>query len=190
MVAVVLEDKERRRRGPVEDQTGSTAPLEFYEDLQPGGESSGERLREMEPALSELFQSMREGAQVLTESRAEDTRRSRELCDALNAYTEWLDLTLELPPETIPEFYNVEKMFLSPKGRLVVVDGQGRVRSKALKEYPTEIVLTVVWNALPRLQSKINAYAERLGERIDLLDRISRELRSLPTSAEETPEES
>ena len=174
----------------MKDQTGSTAPLEFHENLQPGGESSGERLREMEPALFELFQSMREGAQILIESRAEDTRRSRELCDALNAYTEWLDLTLELPPKTIPEFYNVEKMFLSPTGLLVVVDGQGRIRSKALKEYPTEIVLTVVWNALPRLQSKINAYAKRLGERIDLLDRISSELRSLLPSAEETPEES
>ena len=173
----------------MEDQTGSTAPLEFYEDLQPSGESSGERLKEMEPALSELLPSIRESAQALVESKAEDARLSRELCDALTAYTEWLDLTLELPPETIPEFYNVEKMFLSPKGRLVVVDRQGRVRSKALKEHPTEIVLTVVWNTLPKLQSKIERYADRLSERIELLGRINQELKNLPTSAEEPPKE-
>lgn len=175
----------------MEDQTGSgsAAMLDFYEDLQPSGESSVERLKEMEPALSELLQSMREGAQALVESRAEDTRLSRELCAALAAYTSWLDVTLEIPPEAIPKFYNAEKMFLSPQGRLVVVDRQGRVNSQALEEYPTEIVLTVVWNTLPKLQSKMERYADRLSERIELLGRISQELKSLPPSAEEPPKE-
>jgi len=173
----------------MEDQTGREAMLEFYDDLQHLGESSEERLKEMEPALSELLQSISEGAQELAESRAEDRRHSRELCTALAAYTGWLDVTLELPPEAIPEFYNAEKMFLSPQGNLVVVDRQGKVESKPLEEYPTEIVLTVVWNALPRLRTKISKHTRRLGERIRLLDMISRELRDLPTFPKETPDE-
>jgi len=143
----------------------------------------------MEPALSELLQSIREGAQTLVESRAEDARLSRELCAALAAYTGGLEITLEIPPEAIPQFHDAEKMFLSPEGHLVVVDRQGRVSSKALEEFPTEMVLTVVWNALPQLKSKIAGFTERLARRIDILERIGHEFRGLPTQMEKPGEE-
>lgn len=173
------------------DQTRreSAVTLDFYEDLQHSGESSDARLKEIEPALSDLIPSIQESAQTLTASIAEYTRLSRELCKALTAYTDWLGITLEIPPEEIPRFNDVEKMFLSPQGHLVVVDKRGRVDSKALEEYPTEVVLTVVLNALPELKSKMDGYAQRLSERIDLLERISRELRSIPIYAEETTRE-
>lgn len=179
-----METEER----PMEDQTvkGSSVTLDF-ENLQLSAESLEGRLKDMKPALSKLLQSMRDGARGLAESRAEDARLSRELCGALSAYTSWLDVALEIPPETIPTLHNAERMFLSPQGDLVVVDGRGKVNSQALAEYPTEIVLTVVCNALPKLQSKIDSYSHRLTERIELLGRVNEDLRSLPTFAEEKP---
>lgn len=145
-----------------------------------GAESYELRLKEMESTLSELLQSIREGAQMLVESRARDARLSRELCAALAAYIGWLDIDLELKPEAIPQFNDAGQVSLNPHGHLVVVDGRGRVSSRPLEEYPTEVVLTVFWNALSQLPSEIQKYVRRLGERIDLLDRISRELKGLP----------
>ena len=173
------------------DQTRreSAATLDFYEDLQLSGESSDVRIKEMEPALSELIPSIREGAETLAASIAEYTRLSRELCKALAAYTGWLDITLEIPPEEIPRFYEAEKMFLSPQGHLVVIDNRGRVDSKALEEYPTEVVLMVVLNAMPQIKSKMDEYAQRLSERIDLLEGFSSLLRSIPIHAEEKQKE-
>ncbi|MFQ6053902.1 MAG: hypothetical protein ACE5OO_06735 [Candidatus Bathyarchaeia archaeon] len=171
----------------MEDQArgGSTATLELFGGLQDRGEAMEVKMEEMEPALSELFQSMHEGAQMLAEARVKDARLVGELCASLTAYTTWLGVTLELPPETIPKIYEAERLFLSPRGHLVVVDKEGRVNSRSLDEYPTEIVLNVVLKAMPQLRSAIHEYLQRLGERIDLLDRINSELRSLPTSVGE-----
>jgi len=176
----------------MQDQSGkgSEAMLDFYKDLQLSGESSGRKLQDMKPSISELLKSIRESAQGLAESRAEDTRLKREICATLTAYTRWLDVTLEIPPEAIPKFYNAVKMFLSPQGDLVVIDGQGRVNSQALEECPTEVVLTVVWHALPKLQSKIDSYSKRLDERIEFLGNINEELKRLPKFGDEPKEES
>jgi len=173
---------------PLEDQAGrgSTETLELHEDPHDMGEASEERLKEMEPALPEMLQSIREGAQLLAESRAEDARLVGELCASLTAYTGWLGVTLELPPDTIPKLDDAAKISLTPQGHLVIVDRQGKVHSKALGDYPTEIVLIVVLNTLPQLRSVINRHAQRLGERIKIFEMINRELRRLPTSAEET----
>lgn len=171
-----MEDKAER---------GSAETLEFNGDLQHLGDSSGERPLEMEPALSELLQSIHEGAQKLAEATARDAQLGGELCASLTAYTGRLGATLELPPESFPNFYDAEKMYLTHQGQLVVVDKRGKVNSRALDEYPTDVVLVVVWNALPLLQSAIQMRAQRLGERVDLFDRISSELRRLPIPAEE-----
>lgn len=177
----------------MEEQAGKVSSTMFdsHRDLQHIGEPSAEEksLKDMESDLSNLLQSIHEGAQILVESRDRAARLVGELCASLTAYTEWLGVTIELPPETVPQFYNAEKIVLTPNSHLVVIDRQGKVDSKALEEYPTEIMLIVVWNALSQLQSAMQRYAQRLGERIDILDRISSELRSLPISAEEAPGE-
>jgi len=175
---------------PVEDKAGrdSAAAMDFDVDLTHLGEVSGEGLMDLEPALSEMLQSIHEGARMLVEARARDARLGAELCASLTAYTEWLGASFELPIESFPSFYDAEKMLLTPQGRLVVIDKRGKVDSRALDEHPTDVVLAAVWNALPQLRSTIQRRVQRLGERISLFDRVSTEFRILPTSAKEPGE--
>jgi len=174
----------------MQDQTRSHSKEipDFYEDLQLSKESSGMSFKDMKSTLPELLKSIREGTKSLMESKAEDARLSRELCATFSAYTSWLDVTLEIPPEALPKFYNAAKMFLSPKGDLIVVDRRGTINSRPLEEYPTEVVLTVIWHALPKLQSKIDGYLHRLDERLEFLGKINEELKNLSLFAERVKE--
>jgi hypothetical protein len=174
----------------MQDQTRrhSNEMLDFHEDLQLGKESSGMRFKDMKSTLPELLKSIREGTKSLMESRAEDARLSRELCATFSAYTSWLDVTLEIPSEALPKSYNATKIFLNPKGDLIVVDEQGTINSQPLEEYPTDVVLTVIWLALPKLQSKIDGHLHMLDERLEFLGRMNEELRNLSLFAEKVKE--
>jgi len=166
------------------DQVGEETSATFKPTEEPSlseAERAGETLSEPEPALPELFQSIHEGAQMLVDSREKDSMLSRELCASLVAYTKWLGSSLELAPESIPELYGAERISLSTEGELVVTM-ESNVSSKPLEEYPSEVVMTVVLDALPQLQSAIRGQVQRLDERISLFDRITRELRDLPTA--------
>lgn len=177
---------------PVEEKAGrdSAVTVDYNVDHTHLGEFSGERLIELEPALSEILQSIHEGARMLVEARARDERLGAELCASLTAYTEWLGASFELPIESFPSFHDAEKMFLTPQGRLVVIDKRGKVDSRALGEHPTDVVLAAVWNTLPQLRSAIQRRTQRLRERISLLDRVSTEFRMLPTFSNEPREAS
>jgi hypothetical protein len=120
------------------------------------------------------------------------TREKRvitELCDLLTKIISRLRTTFEIQPSQIPRLGQAVSIRLDLEGRLVLNRGDGRIDSKPLREYSSEVVLTVLWLIIGKLQKSIQDHQEKISRRASLLDKIKLELESLHRSLLKTENE-
>ena len=125
------------------------------------------------------LKSLNEEALQLTEFRQEDKRLCNELCLLLRDSLRQLDISIEISAKALPFIQKAEKIILNTKGHLIIISKDKKIDSMTLEDYPPEVVLMVVWNIIPKLKLLIIEYTDKVKQRVEYFDRISRDLRSL-----------
>jgi hypothetical protein len=164
---------------PEEDEGFILYPcrLKDIEDLESiRRDSDSERV---EKKFFDELKSLSEEALQLTEFLSEDKRLSHEICSLLKDSMGRLDLTVEVPVKALPFLEKVERILLNSHCHLIIVDEDEKIESMDLEEYPSEVVLMVVWNIIPKLKILLSEYTKRVKLRVEYFDKISRDLRSL-----------
>jgi hypothetical protein len=90
-----------------------------------------------------------------------------------------LDISIEISSKALPFIQNAERIILNTKGHLIIFSKDKKIDSMTLEDYPPEVVLMVVWNIIPKLKLLISEYTDKVKQRVEYFDRISRDLRSL-----------
>ena len=133
----------------------------------------------IEKRFFDELKSLSEEALQLTEFLSEDKRLCHELCSLLRDSLGRLDLTIDVQVRALPFLEKTERVMLNTHCHLIIVKEDGRIDSVDLEEYPSEVVLMVVWNILPKLKVLVAEYTKKVKLRVEYFDRIGRDLRNL-----------
>jgi len=162
--------------------TNDDSYLSFPSRLQ--NEESNEEFErtkaEIEKRFNELLTTISEETIQLSEFLLEEKKLVRELCMFLRQILKRLNMTFNIPVKAIPEFQSTaKKIVLNKEGHLIVMYEKEKVNSRALEDYPPEIVLAVIWNVVPELEKSIKAYRRKISERVSIFERIKKELKNI-----------
>lgn len=139
--------------------------------------------KEVEKAIVEIEEKFLDSLKVineeilqLSEFLIEDKKLAQELCRLVKPILEHLNLSFTIPVRAIPLFKKIDQIILNEDGHLIFVHEKNKIDSKALKEYPPEIVLLVFLNIIPKLGKVLKLYRRKVGMRVNFFEKIYREL--------------
>jgi len=133
---------------------------------------------ENEQQIQELLRSINEETLRLSEYLMEENRLIKDLCIPLKQILKRLHITLNIPPQDLPVKKKAKKAILDEEANLTFVYGKGEVQSAFLAEYPSEIVMAVLWLTMPELANAIRLYRKRLKVRVNFFGKVKKELKN------------
>lgn len=145
--------------------------------LEKVDEKEAEKIRvEIEEKTLESLRVINEETLQLSEFLIEDKNLARELCRLIKPVLKHLNRSFTIPSRTIPNSKKSDQIILNEDGHLIFADEKGKVNSKPLDEYPSEIILIVFLNIIPKLGRLLRFYRKKVGMRVNLFEKIYREL--------------
>jgi hypothetical protein len=177
-----------KKGGKTEAKNGEFSEEKMdYEHFHPFllGNRSLEMLdeKEVEKAKVEIEEKFLDSLKVineeilqLSEFLIEDKKLAQELCRLLRQVLKHLNLSFVIPSRAIPISEKIDQIILNEEGHLIFVYEKSKVDSKALEEYPPEIILIVFLNIIPKLGKLLRLYRKRVGMRVNFFEKIYREL--------------
>ncbi|MCK4313708.1 hypothetical protein KAW04_02970 [Candidatus Bathyarchaeota archaeon] len=153
---------------------------EFFSPMQVPERSEVfmEKDTEVEQRLQELLRSLSEETIQLKEFLGEENRLMNELCVSIKQITRKLDISLDIPPSSIPVKKKVKRVILNEEGCLTLFS-EKEVHSAFLAEYPPEIVMAVLWVVMPKLAQVVVRYRKKVGKRVNIFRKLKNELKSI-----------
>jgi len=115
----------------------------------------------------------------LSEFLIEDKKLAQELCKLIKQVLKHLNLSFVIPAKAIPLFKETEQIILNEEGHLIFVHEKNKVSSKALEEYPPEVILIVFLDIIPKLGRLLKLYRKKVGMRVNFFEKIYRELENV-----------
>jgi len=134
---------------------------------------------EIEEKFLDSLKVINEEILQLSEFLIEDKKLAQELCRLLKQVLKHLNLSFVIPSGAIPIFDKIDQIILNEEGHLIFVHEKSKVDSKALEEYPPEIILIVFLNIIPKLGKLLKLYRKRVGMRVNFFEKIYRELENV-----------
>lgn len=145
--------------------------------LEKVDEKEAEKIRvEIEEKTLESLRVINEETLQLSEFLIEDKNLARELCRLIKPVLKHLNQSFAIPSRTIPNSKKSDQIILNEDGHLIFADEKGKVNSKPLDKYPSEIILIVFLNIIPKLGRLLRFYRKKVGMRVNLFEKIYREL--------------
>jgi len=145
---------------------------------------------EIEQKLQELLKSINEETLQLSEFLMEENNLMNELCTSLKYILKKLNVSFNIPPQDMPLRKKIKKVILNEEGHLILVHEKGEVSSAFLAEYPPEIVMAVLWTAMPELAKVITLYRKKISTRVNFFGKLRKELKSIVKAIVGTKEDS
>ena len=134
---------------------------------------------EIEEKFLDSLKVINEEALQLSEFLIEDKKLAQELCRILRQVLKHLNLSFVIPSRAIPISKEIDQIILNEEGHLIFIYEKNKVDSKALEEYPPEIIFFVFLNVIPKLGKLLRLYRKRVGMRVNFFEKIYRELESV-----------
>jgi len=165
----------------VDSEESLDSSQSFQNEGMPQADSTSidQNVGEMEQKFEDLLRIVKEETLQLSEFIIEEKRLIHQLYVLLRLTLRQLNASFRISAKMIPGSENVKQVFLNEEGHLILIDDKGRVNSKALEDYPPEVVLNVLWAVLPELSEMIVGYRKRITFRVNIFEKISREFRNL-----------
>jgi len=185
-----------KSKGPEEtpDDTYLSYPYQFWiQDVETPDKKELEKTKtEIEQKFVDLLKGINEETLQLSELLIEENKLAHELCDLLKHILSHFKMSVTIPSNAVPFFKKTKEIILNAQGNLILVDEEGRVDSRLLEDYPTDIILMVAWSFIPQLKKSISLYRKRVSLRVNFFNKINRELNNVNevflTSKEEPKE--
>lgn len=131
---------------------------------------------EIEEKFLDSLKVINEEILQLSEFLIEDKKLAQELCGLVKPILKRLNLSFTIPATAIPLFEKTKQIILNEGGHLVFIHEKNKIDSKALNEYPPEIILLVFLNIIPKLGKVLKSYRKKVGMRVNFFEKIYREL--------------
>lgn len=114
----------------------------------------------------------------LSELGEMESNYTRKLIDALKVLQSEVDSALALPIECLgPAYSSSKEAFLAPGCLVLTTDVEGNKKCVPLENFEPKYVLSVVKEATPELARIISERRKDVGARVDLLERILKEVK-------------
>jgi len=177
---VEVEEKGKENVGLVEGEPSDVSSQPRNEEMVTAGSVDTERtLGEMEQKFEELLRVIREETLQLSEFLIEEKRLIHELYVLLKLALRQLNASFRVSAKMISLSERIKHVVLNEEGHLILVNDKGEVSSKALEDFPPEVILNVLWVILPELSEMIVSYRKRISFRVNIFEKIGREFRNL-----------
>ncbi len=152
--------------------SGNSQPLILADTSTGTGHTLNEQMQESLKILSE------ETLQ-LSELIWQEAKLAREFCALLKQVLKQLNISFNLPVNVFPQGAKLQQAILNSSGHLILINDKNEVESKALEDNPPDIVFNLVSVIIPELGKSLSLHRQKISVRIDLFDRVNRELRNL-----------
>jgi len=111
----------------------------------------------------------------------------RKLIDSLKLLHSGVDVALPLHKEALgPAYSNAKEAFLVSEGVVVITGEDDRTSSVPLSRFETKTVLAIVEDATPGLGKIISERRKEAGARVELLEKILKELKKAGNLMQQT----
>jgi hypothetical protein len=129
--------------------------------------------------MQEALKVLSEETLQLSEFLWQEEKLVKELCTLLKLVLKRLGLSFNLPPSLFPQSEKIQKIILNDETHLILINDQNEVRSRALEDYPPQVIFDVVSFVIPELGRSLTFYRKKINVRIGLFERVNQELRKI-----------
>ncbi len=137
--------------------------------------------------MQESLRILSEETLQLSEFLWQEEKLVKEMCVLLKLVLKHLGLSFNLPANVLPQTEKMQRIILNDEAHLILINDQNEVRSRALEDYPPQVIFNVVSFVIPELGRSLTSYRKRLGVRISLFERVNQELRKIRSIFESSP---
>jgi hypothetical protein len=155
-----------------QQQSGGSSPSIVMAEIPEAGSGSNDRMHESLRILNEE-------ALQLSEFFWQEEKMIKELCSLLKQVLRQLNLSFNLPAEVFPPLWKSQRILLNAEAHLILLNDKNEVTSKALEDYPPNIIFSVTSFVIPELSKFLASYRARINTRISFFDRVIQELKSI-----------
>jgi hypothetical protein len=125
-----------------------------------------------------LIRQLREECAQIFELTVEENGLIHQLCEMMTDVQSFFKIGVELPTTMFPSTGKIDKVILSMNGD-VVIERDGHVDAQHLSKYDSPTVVGVMKEAAKKITDYAKRYREDIVNRIDLLEKLARELKKL-----------
>jgi len=173
-----VEENDKENESSINGESSDVSSQILSEEIA-GSPDTEKTFSEMDQKFVELLRVIREETLQLSEFLIEEKRLIHELYVLLKLTLKQLNASFRISAKMIPLSERIKHVVLNDEGHLILVNDKGEVSSKALEDYPPEVILNVLWVVLPELSEMIVSYRKRISFRVNIFEKISREFKNL-----------
>jgi hypothetical protein len=163
--------------GVVEQKSSENSPLILAETSSGASNTLSEQMQESLKILSE------ETLQ-LSELVWQEAKLTREFCAVLKQVLRHLKISFNLPVNVFSQGQRLQQAILNPEAHLILINDKNEVESRALEDYPPDVIFNMVSYIIPELSRSLTLHRQKIASRIEVFDRVNRELRNLRNMSE------
>ena len=164
--------------GVVEQKGSENSPPLVLADTSAGASST------LNEQMQESLKILSEETLQLSELIWQEAKLTREFCAVLKQVLRHLKISFNLPVSVFSQGQRLQQAILNPEAHLILINDKNEVESRALEDYPPDVIFSMVSFIIPELSRSLTLYRQKISLRIDLFDRVNRELRNLRNMSE------
>lgn len=129
--------------------------------------------------MQESLKILSEETLQLSELIWQEAKLTKEFCAVLKQVLRQLKISFNLPVNVITQGQRLQQAILNPEAHLILINDKNEVESRALEDYPPDVISNMISFIVPELSKSLTLYRQKIAVRIDVFDRVNRELRNL-----------
>ncbi len=156
----------------VNKNNGNSQPLVL-------AELSSEAVPTVNEQMNESLRVLSEETLQLSELVWQESKLTKEFCMLLKHVLRQLNMSFNLPVDVFPRGQKLQQVILNSEAHLILINDKNEVESKALEDCSSDVVFNLVSFIVPKLSKSLTLYRQKINVRIELYDKVNRELRNL-----------
>jgi hypothetical protein len=140
---------------------------------------TAELSRALNDKMQESLKVLSEETLQLSELIWQEAKLTKEFCAVLKQVLKQLKISFNLPVNILAQGQRIQQAILNSEAHMILINDKNEVESRALEDYPPDVISNMISHIVPELSKSLTAYRQKIAMRIDLFDRVNRELRNL-----------
>ncbi len=140
---------------------------------------TAETSRALNDQMQESLKVLSEETLQLSELIWQEAKLTKEFCAVLKQVLKQLRISFNLPVNILAQGQRLQQAILNSEAHLILINDKNEVESRALEDYPPDVISNMISHIIPELSKSLTQYRQKISVRIDLFDRVNRELRNL-----------
>jgi hypothetical protein len=140
---------------------------------------TAETSRALNDQMQESLKVLSEETLQLSELIWQEVKLTKEFCAVLKQVLKQLRISFNLPVNVLAQGQRLQQAILNSEAHLILINDKNEVESRALEDYPPDVISNMISHIIPELSKSLTQYRQKISVRIDLFDKVNRELRNL-----------